>query len=212
MLEAKYPSTPHLPWSGTVGGDDSVLDDYKHFRGKCVVVTEKMDGENTSMYGHKVHARSLSSTNHPSRDWVKAFWANSGISYYLMHDYLCLVGENLYAKHSIKYTNLKSYFYGFAIRTMWQFYGWDETVEIFNKFEIQPVPVLYRGVWDYHKIKGLVKELDLSKQEGYVVRLEGRFAVTRFEESVAKYVRPNHVASSAHWLYGGTWEKNGLAK
>lgn len=36
-----------------------------------VVITEKMDGENTTLYRDGLHARSLDSRHHPSRNWVK---------------------------------------------------------------------------------------------------------------------------------------------
>lgn len=209
MTEFKYPSTPHLPWSETVGGDDSYLEDYKHFQGKQVVVTEKMDGENTSMYPHMVHARSLTWTRHPTRDWVKAYWAS--IKNKIPH-YHCVMGENLYARHSIKYDCLQSYFYGFAVRDSRLFLSWDDTEAVFKDLGIVSVPVLYKGIWDYHKIKGLSKTLDLNKTEGYVVRLAERFWMDFFDKSVAKYVRPNHVASSKHWLYGGNYEVNTLCK
>jgi len=39
--------------------------------GREVVVTEKMDGENTTMYCDNIHARSIDGRHHPSRDWVK---------------------------------------------------------------------------------------------------------------------------------------------
>ena len=43
----KYPSTPHLPTSPNIADDDTIIDDFKMFDGKEVVVTEKMDGENS---------------------------------------------------------------------------------------------------------------------------------------------------------------------
>lgn len=66
----KYPKTPHLPWSEKCTDDDKKLKDIQHFIGKEVVASIKMDGENTTMYDDKIHARSLNS-NHPSQDWVK---------------------------------------------------------------------------------------------------------------------------------------------
>jgi hypothetical protein len=41
----KYPRTWHLPWSESESSDDVWLTDTKHFEGKEVVVTEKLDGE-----------------------------------------------------------------------------------------------------------------------------------------------------------------------
>ena len=68
----KYPRSPHLPWSEGGTSDDAYLFDTDHFAGKEVVITEKMDGENTSMYRDGIHARSIDGRHHPSRDWVKA--------------------------------------------------------------------------------------------------------------------------------------------
>ena len=44
----KYPRTPHLSFSHGVGKDDLKLDRHKLFNNCQVVVTEKLDGENTS--------------------------------------------------------------------------------------------------------------------------------------------------------------------
>ena len=48
---AKYPRTPHLPWSSGRTKDDIALDSVQHLeQWKDVVVTEKLDGENTTEY------------------------------------------------------------------------------------------------------------------------------------------------------------------
>ena len=62
----KYPRTYHLPWSRPTSDDKKLVDD-SQFYGKHLVVTLKMDGENTSMYEDKIHARSIDSANnnHP---------------------------------------------------------------------------------------------------------------------------------------------------
>ena len=76
----KYGRTFHLPWSPGATDDDKVLDSVAHFVGHDVVVTEKMDGENTTVYptGY-THARSVDSKkSHPSRDWLKANAAQCG--------------------------------------------------------------------------------------------------------------------------------------
>lgn len=69
----KYPRTYHLPWSLGRSSDDKVLSNVDSFIGQEVVITEKMDGENSSLYPNgKTHARSLDSANHVSRDWLKS--------------------------------------------------------------------------------------------------------------------------------------------
>ena len=45
----KYPRTYHVPWSPGTTSDDRLLKSVDQFVGKRVVVTEKMDGENTTM-------------------------------------------------------------------------------------------------------------------------------------------------------------------
>jgi len=67
----KYPRTPHLPWSPGASDDDITQRSVSLFDGVDVVVTEKMDGENTSLYSDHSHARSLDSKHHSSRDWLK---------------------------------------------------------------------------------------------------------------------------------------------
>lgn len=47
MSYIKYPRTFHLPWSLGATSDDKVLKNVDHFEGTCVVITEKMDGENS---------------------------------------------------------------------------------------------------------------------------------------------------------------------
>src|SRR3954466_10688581 len=71
-MRVHYPRTPHLPWSPGVTPDDVRAGDLSGLRGREVVVTEKLDGENTTLYADGLHARSLDSAHHPSRAWVKA--------------------------------------------------------------------------------------------------------------------------------------------
>ena len=54
------PATPHWPWSEKVHRDDSYHENPRFFLDKQVVVTEKLDGGNTSLYEGGVYARSTS--------------------------------------------------------------------------------------------------------------------------------------------------------
>lgn len=194
----KYPRTYHLPWSDGVGKSDRVLSSISIFEGKEVVVTEKMDGENTSLYNDYIHARSLDSAGNATRAWVKGFWAT------IRQDIpkgwrVC--GENLYAKHSIKYENLNSYFLGFSIWDSNNYcLDWDTTQDWFNLLGIKAVPVLYRGIFNERSIKDLYNPQDYESKEGYVIRVSGRFHYREFNKSVAKYVRKDHVKTSKHWV------------
>lgn len=204
----KYPRTYHLPWSESITDDDRVMESPLFcFEDKEVIVTEKMDGECSTLYSDYMHARTINNTYHESRDWLKQFW--STIKHDIPEDFR-ICGENLYAKHSIQYNNLDSYFYGFSI---WngknECLSWIETMEWFILLGIHPVPVLYRGVYNEKRIRECFR--DDGQMEGYVVRLADSFHYKEFKESVAKFVRKNHVQPSAfHWRTRRMVEKNTL--
>lgn len=195
----KYPRTFHLPWSMTKSKDDRVLANCDQFKGKEVVVTLKFDGENTSMYNDYIHARSINSGNHESRNFVKR--THSQIMGDIPENWR-ICGENVYAKHSIHYKNLDSYFYIFSIwNNQNMCLSWDETKEYSQLFELPTVPVLYEGVFDEKIIKSLAKPLfEGNEMEGYVVRLKDSFIYKDFQKSMAKYVRENHVTTHGHWM------------
>ncbi len=204
----KYPRTYHLPWSPGATADDRIVEDVEAmFSGKEVIVTEKMDGENCTMYSDYIHARSLEYSPHPSRDRVKAMWAQ------VAHDIpegwrVC--GENLYAKHSIGYDDLESYFQVFSV---WNeknvCLSWDETKEWAALLGFKTVAPIKAGSWEYlkdtwpvlDKRRGYPPIVSLGREvEGYVVRLAGEFHYKDFRRSVAKYVRANHVVHhDGHW-------------
>lgn len=196
----KYPRTYHLSFSPGVNDDDRVLRDSSNFDGKRVIATIKMDGEQTSMYSNYIHARSIDSRNHPSRNWVKNFW--STIKHDIPEGYR-ICGENLYAQHSIVYSDLESYFYGFSI---WNernvCLSWDETLEYFNLLGIKHPPVIYDGIWDEKRIKGLWNESMWDSVEGFVVRLAEAYPYSQFKNSIAKYVRKGHIQTTKHWMHG----------
>ena len=108
----------------------------------------------------------------------------------------------LYARHSIEYTELKSYFYGFSV---WNeknvALSWDETLMVFEELGIEPVPTLFTGVITEDIVKSLIKNLDLSKQEGFVIRQAGEIEYDSFNKKVAKWVRKGHVQTADHWMF-----------
>ncbi len=201
----KYPRTLHLPWSEAVNSDDRALNSLESFIGQQVVVTEKMDGENTTMYCDHIHARSVDGRHHPSRNWVKQFWASIKAD---IPEGWRICGENVFAKHSIHYTNLESYFLGFSIwNNQNQCLPWAESLEWFHLLGIKTVPVLYDGTFDQHIIQQLWNNKNQQHTEGYVVRLASAFSYKAFRVSVAKFVRHNHVQTSQHWVQQQT-ERN----
>lgn len=198
-MRVKYPRTLHLPWSLGVSSDDKVLKSTEHFAGKVVVVTEKMDGENTTAYRDYYHARSIDSRFHPSRAWFAKF--HSSFCYSIPEGWR-VCGENLYALHSVEYTNLPSYFMAFSV---WDqnnvCLSWDDTTEWLSLLDITPVNVLYYGLYDENVISELHEEMDLTRSEGYVVRSADAFHYDDFQNNVAKFVRPNHVQTDKHWMH-----------
>ncbi|MGE7695473.1 RNA ligase family protein [Lysinibacillus sp. NPDC094177] len=196
----KYPRSFHLPWSRGYTHDDKVAINVNHFIGKEVVVTEKLDGEGTTLYQNYMHARSLNSGDHPSRHWVKTFHATFAFQ---IPEGWRLCGENVYAKHSIYYNELTSYFYLFSIWNEKNIcLSWDETVDYAAELGIETVPVLYRGIFDEEKIKKTFtgKSLLGGEQEGYVIRNASAFHYDDFRFNLGKFVRQNHVRTSEHWL------------
>lgn len=190
----KYPRTFHLPWSPGLTKDDKRIESLDGFIGREVVVSEKMDGENSSLYpdGH-IHARSMDSVITPWRTWLKAWWNERS---YMLDPRLRICGEDLYALHSIKYEGLGSYFRGFSVWEGLQCLSWDETLLWFDELGIEPVKTLYRGLWD----EDVIKAIDPAEwREGYVVRLTDSFHLDEFKNVVAKYVRANHVQTDERW-------------
>lgn len=70
-MKTKYPRTYHFDFSLGVSSDDKIAKSLKSLENKEVVVTTKLDGENSSLYTDFYHARSLDSSNHESRSWLK---------------------------------------------------------------------------------------------------------------------------------------------
>ena len=198
MTKIKYPRTLHVPWSLGATNDDKVLKSLDHLIGKEVVITEKMDGECTSLYPNARHARSLDSTHHKSRDWLAAY--HSSIAYCIPKQHR-ICGEYLFAQHSIAYNNLPSYFLAFSVWNEEICLDWDSTVEFLGLIDVQTVPVLFRGILTIEILKEIESKLDYEIQEGYVVRLAASFELANFSNSVCKFVRSNHVQTDEHWMH-----------
>ena len=212
MVDLKYPRTYHLAGSPGLQNDDRRLPSLEPFAGRRIIVTEKMDGEGTTMTRAKTYPRSPDGRHHPSRDWMKAHHARKA------HDIPAgwrLSGEYMFARHSIAYTRalgnaLPSYFLGFGI---WDetnhLLDWDLTVEMFELLEIPTVPVLYDGPYGGAVLEAIAASIDPLRQEGFVVRIADRIAYPdgkgdagRFFSTVAKWVRHGHVQTDQHWMAG----------
>lgn len=202
----KYPKTFHFDFSHSLMNDDRRLEYLDSFEGKTVVVTEKLDGENATIYNDYYHPRSVIDDGHASRSWLKGFIPTFQ---YQIPEGWRVCGENMYAEHSIRYEELESFFYAFSIwNDMNYCQAWDVFVDLCKSLQIQHVPVLYIGKFDYQKIKEIYESLDYTKQEGIVCRVAHSFHYDDFKYNVAKAVRPKHVNTDNHWKK--TWQPNKL--
>lgn len=201
----KYPRTYHLPWSHPNKDDRTTFGFLAIDRE--VVITEKMDGECTTLYNDYLHARSIDGANHPSRGWVKNFHAK------IAHDIpegFRVCGENLYARHSIAYHDLDTYFYGFSMWDGLTCLSWDDTLEWFQLIGIEPVTEWYRGPLNKVDWDGFERDVKRLDREGYVVRSTSSFPYRTFKDNVAKYVRKGHLQTTDRWKT--EWEKNEIRR
>lgn len=201
-MNHKFPKTYHAPWSPGVHSDDKKFKNMNHLANKEVVVSIKKDGENTRMARDGWNARSLDSAHNFTRDWVARL--HSIIRYDLPENHSFYL-ENVSYYHSIFYKNLPSYVYLLMIVHGDMTLHYDEEIEWANLLEIPQPEVLYRGIYDEKAIKKATSSLDLSMEEGYVIRHVEPFHIDDFQKNMTKFVRKNHIQPNnegniTHWL------------
>ena len=210
-MKTKYPRTPHFPWSPGIGSDDKVRFDLSKLKGEILVVTEKMGGENTTLYPDgSIHARSLDSRSGAHQSWLRNMWGNLA-PLWEAPDSVRICGENLYAKHSIYYDKLPSFFMAFSV-----WYGEERTdyVDFQRTCEdlgIHTVPVLavFEATGSFEqKLQSIFNQVVASGGEGIVVTTSKGFHISEFAAKTVKAVRANHVATDKHW--SKSWTPNKL--
>lgn len=207
----KYPRTYHLPWSPGVSKSDRVWKNTQALENRHVTVTEKLDGENITLYRDCVHARAVEGQHYPWQDWVRNLQARIG---WELPDGWRLCGEYLYSPHAIQYTELPSYFLVFAIYDADNVcLSWEETVGYASILGLPTVPVLYRGPWDERAVRACYTGRSRygSESEGYVVRPTDAFPFSQYRHLVGKYVREGHVPEHGGHLRAGRYLANSLA-
>lgn len=207
----KYPRTYHLPFSKGVQSDDKMFKDLDFLEGKEVQLSIKMDGENSTLYGdYTSHARSLDSKSNWTRDLLKQKLSEIG---HLIPTGYRLCCENVYARHSIEYKDgdLEGYLY---LLSVWNSdnvaLSLDETISFSKELSLPMPKEIYRGTFDLKLFERMAQELDLEKNEGFVLRLTSPIPYDDFSRSVAKFVREGHVQTEEHWLKNAV--KNGRPK
>lgn len=168
----------------------------EHLTGSEVIITEKLDGENTSLHTSHIHARSLEDVSAPWRHMIKKL--HSCISYKIPEN-IQICGENVYAKHSIFYDKLTDYFYVFGAIDKEKncFLSITDTLALCEDLNLEFVPILYKGV--YPPNENFFTPFFGEESEGYVVRRTESIPVESFDTYAAKYVRKNHVQCDAFW-------------
>lgn len=218
----KYPRTYHVPWSPGATSDDKKLpDDWFYgygYAGSEIVITEKMDGENTAFQDGDVYSRSHAV---PTRSpWSRNLWDTDGLLWKIkskISEDEIVYGENLYGEHSIHYDKLPAYFFAFAYRRGDYWFPWDDMVVMAEILDVPTVPVLWRGVIETEsQLKRMVADLMSQpstygqEKEGVVIRKVGGFNNEDFPKNICKWVRENHVQTDQHWTKN--WKKAELIK
>lgn len=209
MENTKYPRTYHLPFSLGATNDDKIVDSdwFDYLVGKDLVLTEKLDGQNTALMQSGVFARSHAQPT--QNEWDKYLIEPNGlfdrIKSYIGENEI-IYGENMFGIHSIEYDKLTDYFYVFNIRDDERWYSWNEVTEMCEILGLSQVPTLYVGSFNNpteleDKIKELMKNGSTFGKtiEGVVVRVMEEFPLNEFKHNVIKFVRANHVQTDKHW-------------
>ena len=215
VLSAKYPSTPHWPWSPGIGRDEDVHSNPRRFVGESVVITEKLDGGNTLLHAGKVYARSVSA---PSDDkWMAMIKKHHAWKVTEPHVYL--YGEDIYGVHSITYAPVAEHetFHAFALRDSDGAFAAFAEVEAFaRRRKIPVVPVLFRGY--FRSVAEICAFMTRAhgepsvlggEREGVVLRVARGFPTAQFSDNVCKSVRAGHVQTDEHWTRN--WRPCGIA-
>lgn len=204
----KYPRTYHFPFSQGAVNDDRIQAQWQDILQHELVITEKLDGENSCIKSNGVYARSHAAVNrNPWARPVWDIWERVGRSLGDLH----LFGENLYAIHSIEYQRLEHYFYVFAVRDGDTWLSWDDVTAYAQVLELPVVPVLRRGFFDAESLKQAIHSQQQNGStfggisEGVVCRTAAAFNDDLFAQNVLKYVRKNHVQTDEHWIRN--WKK-----
>ncbi len=209
---SKYNRTYHLPWSPGSTNDDRVSDCVDILINKEIIITEKLDGENTGMSDGGVYARSHAVFT--TSDWSREVRRIHELKVKgQIGDDMFIFGENMEGIHSIEYTNLDSYFYIFGIRNGKIWISWDQVEEYSYLLDIPTVPVLFKGIVNSEvELRSLVNGLvgnpsELGGlREGVVVRTSDMFHDNEFKYNVMKWVRKDHVQTDNHWTRN--WRKS----
>ncbi|KAI8910335.1 hypothetical protein EDD86DRAFT_205151 [Gorgonomyces haynaldii] len=215
----KYPRTRHLFNLGAVTRDDLLLseDEAEQFlraadqEGYTLAAEEKVDGANVGfrLQGEKIICQNrshdeISQATHkqfaPLSSFI--FQHQQDLMRVLSHNVI-LFGEWLFARHSVEYDQLPTYFIAFDLFDIQskRFYSRDRFHLLLSQTKICTVARLNPLAWTKQALVELVHEKSCysrSKREGLVLRIDaGDWLVDK-----AKIVRPDFIAGNASWDKG----------
>ena len=194
---SKYARTYHFPFTKSMTSDDKMHQDLSCFEDKKLLYAEKCDGENTNLYRDRIHARSEDGYGKSWQTYMMRFW---NIIRHDITDNMQICGENVYAVHSIEYTELPTNFFVFGIlmTDTDEYLGWEDVKQWCELFGLDTVPELHVD----HKLYdiGIPEKSSFgSVCEGYVVRNYNAFNFQNFKDNVGKVVRKGHVTTDSRW-------------
>lgn len=211
MRPFKYPRTPHLPFSQSVQDDDRIIASagLEHLRsGVELVVTEKMDGGNVSLYRDHFHARSVDASAQPWDARSRGEWAARA---HLIPEGVRLSGESMAARRSVSYEDLPAATLVFGAWQGSRLLAWEDVVDLAELVGLPTAPLLYRG----NDFDGAVAAwagsgLHEGVSEGFVVRDASACMLEEFPVRVAKWVRAGHVQTDDGWRRRRDYALNGI--
>ncbi len=222
----KFPSTPHLAiFPGVSIRGDKVLDEEqrKELLSHNLIVEEKIDGANLGISfdgeGDILLQNRGSYLSKPFTgqwkklpDWLRV---KSDLLFDALEDRLILFGEWCYARHSVSYSKLPSWFLGFDILEKKTLVFWpvNKRNNLLGKIGIPAAPLLTNGHFSFPELEELLTCSKLSSEpaEGIYLRYERDGKLV----SRAKLVRPAFIQTvNEHWaksqiqpntLVSGVW-------
>lgn len=210
-----FPVISHLPWSPGITESElatSKTEIASFLVGQNVVITEKMDGENITMYNDAMHSSGPhAEMREESYDWIQQYLNDNGWKVPIR---IRVCGEHMYARHNISYDNLESFF---LVHSVWHdkvCFGWDETKRVAGDMGMVMVPTLWEGkIENYKHLIDLTEEFITDDMEGLVVRLT-RPLTHSFKSrkrpimGMYKYIRAAELPDREHWTTGPLFPNN----
>lgn len=206
----KFPRTKHLINLGSATRDDLLVPetDKKLYYKEEVEICEKVDGAQLGLSideNYKIHAQNRSHyVNSKSHSQFKKLdkWIDDhkdGL-YTILDKNLILFGEWMYAKHSIKYTQLPDYFLAFDLydKNKKKFYSRDYLEKLLEQTNIIPVRLIKKGKITEKELLDLLDSKSFyteNKLEGVYIKINKN----NYVEKRCKIVRNDFICGNDHW-------------